>query len=100
MTVAVFAGQRYLGALTCSSGHKCLLLGGTGGGQALHLSPNVDPVQMAISFGRWNGSQQQVLAITPGGSVILFLCQVCGVPSYGVSYLSGLQISFWLRGVR
>ena len=58
-----------MGALTVSSAqNRFLLLGGLLGDQPLNLSPNVDPVQLAISYSKWNDSQQQVLAVGPGES--------------------------------
>ena len=51
-----------MGTLKFSSAqNKFLLLGGLPGDHALNLSPNVDPVQLAISYSTWGDSQQQVL---------------------------------------
>ena len=44
------------------------------GSQPLNLSPNVDPVQLAISYNKWSGGQQQVLAVVPGGSPLPMQC--------------------------
>lgn len=58
-----------MGALTSGSAqNRFLLLGGLLGNQPLKLSPNIDPVQLAISYSKWNGRQQQVLAVVPGES--------------------------------
>lgn len=58
-----------MGTLTFSSAqNRFLVLGGLGGDQPLKLSPNVDPVQLAISYGKWGDSQQQVLAVVPSES--------------------------------
>lgn len=70
-----------MGALTFSSAHiRFLLLGSSLGDQPLDLSPNFDPVQLAISYSKWGSSQQQVLAIVPGESSapsVLFMLMTC-----------------------
>ena len=58
-----------MGALTFSSAHsRFLLLAGLPGDQPLDLSPNTDTVHLAISYSKWGGGQQQVLAVVPGES--------------------------------
>lgn len=64
------AGQRFVGALSSNSPqNRFLVLGSLAGGQSPNLmSPNADPVQLAISYSKGSSGQQQVLAVMPGES--------------------------------
>ena len=57
----------YLGSLQPNSGQtRFLLVGSMGVSQPSMLNPNIDPVHMAISCGKPNGSHNSVLVIIPG----------------------------------
>ncbi len=65
--MAVCADMIYLGSLQANSRQtRLLLVGSMGVSQSSVLDPNVDPVHMAISYGKPLEGCKQALVIIPG----------------------------------
>lgn len=65
--MAVCADMKYLGSLQANSRQtRFLLVGSMGVSQPSVLDPNVDPVHLAISYGKPLEGCKQALVIIPG----------------------------------